>query len=167
MRGVFGTKCMEKRDLVQENLDQIVETRRNGPKVFSRGSETFGVGMVILWVKEVFNMKIEPRHDYKKPLYIAGLTTMIGASMLLGTACGDDVATKIDVRSGHNDPVVELGGEAQLAGETDAPYYEGTTDVDIEGEVDGGDVELAGDVDVVDYAGGEDIAPEYTEDTEG
>lgn len=129
-----------------------------------------GVEMVILWVKEVFNMKIEPRHDYKKPLYIAGLTTVIGATMLLGTACGEDVATKIEVRSGHNDPMVELGGEAQLAGETDAPYYEGTTDVDYVGEEDiliDDDVELAGDVSVVDYEGGETVAPEYTEETEG
>lgn len=117
--------------------------------------------MVILWVKEVFNMKIEPRHDYKKPLYIAGLTTMIGATMLLGTACGDDVAKKIDVRSGHNDPVVELDGEAQI-----------DPDVELMGEttVDP-DVELSGDVAIieteVDYEGGLEIDPEYIDDEEG
>ena len=31
-------------------------------------------------------MKIDPKHDYKKPLYAAGIATLIGATALFGTA---------------------------------------------------------------------------------
>ena len=52
MRGTvtgFGwSKCAGMRGLYQGFLDQIVEEMRFGPKVFSRGSETLGVEMVIL-----------------------------------------------------------------------------------------------------------------------
>ena len=36
-------------------------------------------------------MKIDSKHDYKKPLYAISLTTLIGATMLLGTACGPSI----------------------------------------------------------------------------
>lgn len=35
-------------------------------------------------------MKIEPKKDYKKPLYAIGVAAVIGATALLGTACTDD-----------------------------------------------------------------------------
>lgn len=35
-------------------------------------------------------MKIEPRHDYKRPLYVAGVTAVLGATMLFGKACSSE-----------------------------------------------------------------------------
>lgn len=33
-------------------------------------------------------MKINPEHNYKKPLYAIGIAAAIGATAILGTACG-------------------------------------------------------------------------------
>ena len=38
-------------------------------------------------------MKIDPKHDYKKPLYAIGVATLIGATALFGTACGPKDST--------------------------------------------------------------------------
>jgi hypothetical protein len=32
-------------------------------------------------------MKIDPKHDYKKPLYAIGMAALIGTTAILGTAC--------------------------------------------------------------------------------
>lgn len=37
-------------------------------------------------------MKIDPKHDYKKPLYAIGAAALIGASAILGAACTDPLA---------------------------------------------------------------------------
>ena len=69
-------------------------------------------------------MKIDPKHDYKKPLYAAGIATLIGATALFGTACGPQIAGGISI--GETTTAVQLGGDAynpeddyvELAGET-------------------------------------------------
>ena len=58
-------------------------------------------------------MKIDPKHDYKKPLYAAGLATLIGATAVFGTACGPQIAGGISIG--------ETTTEVALAGETDGP----------------------------------------------
>lgn len=87
-------------------------------------------------------MKIEPRHDYKKPLYAVGMTAILGATMLMGTGCGDKVKTSLEVRSGHSKEV-ELGGATTIIeGDIAEP------DIDYAGEEDvcpDDDVELAGE----------------------
>lgn len=95
-------------------------------------------------------MKIEPRKDYKKPLYMAGVATMIGATMLFGTACGEDTVKGLKVRSGHAEIV-----EPILEGEAQPPELEGETTIDIDYE---GDIQIDGE---------EDIAPpDETEEVE-
>ena len=102
-------------------------------------------------------MKIEPRHDYKKPLYAVGMTAILGATMLMGTACGDKVKTSLDVRSGSNKSV-ELDGATTIVEGEIAPEinYEGgetiypDDDVELAGETAApeDDVELSGDVEI-------------------
>lgn len=58
-------------------------------------------------------MKIDPKHDYKKPLYAAGIATLIGATALFGTACGPQIAGGMTI--------AETTTEVALAGETDGP----------------------------------------------
>lgn len=58
-------------------------------------------------------MKIDPKHDYKKPLYAAGIATLIGATALFGTACGPQIAGGLTI--------AETTTEVALAGETDGP----------------------------------------------
>lgn len=70
-------------------------------------------------------MKIDPKHDYKKPLYAAGIATLIGATALFGTACGPQIAGGMDIVETE----VQLEGEAQTveteeSEETDAEEEE-------------------------------------------
>ena len=58
-------------------------------------------------------MKIDPKHDYKKPLYAAGLAALIGATAVFGTACGPQIAGGMTIS--------ETTTEVALAGETDGP----------------------------------------------
>ena len=60
-------------------------------------------------------MKINPKHDYKKPLYAVGIATLIGSTALFGTACGPQIAGGMDIVETE----VQLGGAAQTA-ETEA-----------------------------------------------
>ena len=55
-------------------------------------------------------MKIDPKHDYKKPLYAAGIATLIGATALFGTACGPQIAGGLTIAETE----VQLEGEAQI-----------------------------------------------------
>ena len=57
-------------------------------------------------------MKIDPKHDYKKPLYAAGIATLIGATALFGSACGPQIAGGMDIVETE----VQLEGEAQTVG---------------------------------------------------
>ena len=91
-------------------------------------------------------MKIDPKHDYKKPLYAIGVATLIGATALFGTACGSNENTG---RTKSNRDTKPEGTEVRLAGEE---------------TIDPGNVELDGDVAVVEtdptdveLAGGETI----------
>ncbi|MCR4729754.1 MAG: hypothetical protein K5881_02370 [Saccharofermentans sp.] len=75
-------------------------------------------------------MKIDPKHDYKKPLYALGVATLIGATALFGTACGPKDSTgrtKSNRDSKPSESEVELGGDMAVV------------------ETDPTDVELAGD----------------------
>ncbi|MBR3340578.1 MAG: hypothetical protein IKG30_03065 [Clostridiales bacterium] len=54
-------------------------------------------------------MKIDPKHDYKKPLYAIGLAALIGTTAILGTACGPQLA-------GAAEPL-ETTEDVQLEGE--------------------------------------------------
>lgn len=70
-------------------------------------------------------MKIDPKHDYKKPLYAAGIATLIGATALFGTACGPQIAGGMDIVETE----VQLEGEAQTV-ETEEVVLMGETTID-------------------------------------
>ena len=70
-------------------------------------------------------MKIDPKHDYKKPLYAAGIATLIGATALFGTACGPQIAGGMDIVETE----VQLEGEAQTV-ETEEVVIMGETTID-------------------------------------
>lgn len=72
-------------------------------------------------------MKIDPKHDYKKPLYAAGLATLIGATALFGTACGPQIAGGISI--GETTTEVQLGGDTQTV-ETEEVELMGEFDID-------------------------------------
>ena len=102
-------------------------------------------------------MKIEPRHDYKKPLYAVGMTAILGATMLMGTACGDKVKTSLEVRSGHSKEIELDGATTIVEGDIAEPDidYAGEEDVCpdddvvLEGETSPDeDLELSGDVEI-------------------
>ena len=92
-------------------------------------------------------MKIDPKHDYKKPLYAIGVATLIGATALFGTACGSNENTG---RTKSNRDTKPEGTEVRLAGEeTIDPGYVELDGVVAVVETDPTDVELDGDVAVV------------------
>ncbi len=70
-------------------------------------------------------MKIDPKHDYKKPLYAAGIATLIGATALFGTACGPQIAGGLTIAETE----VQLEGEAQPV-ETEEVVLMGETTID-------------------------------------
>ncbi len=70
-------------------------------------------------------MKIDPKYDYKKPLYAAGIATLIGATALFGTACGPQIAGGMDIVETE----VQLEGEAQTV-ETEEVVLMGETTID-------------------------------------
>ena len=70
-------------------------------------------------------MKIDPKHDYKKPLYAIGVATLIGATALFGTACGPQIAGGMDIVETE----VQLEGEAQTV-ETEEVVLMGETTID-------------------------------------
>jgi hypothetical protein len=70
-------------------------------------------------------MKIDPKHDYKKPLYAAGIVTLIGATALFGTACGPQIAGGMDIVETE----VQLEGEAQTV-ETEEVVLMGDMTID-------------------------------------
>ena len=70
-------------------------------------------------------MKIDPKHDYKKPLYAAGIATLIGATALFGTACGPQIAGGMTLAETE----VQLEGEAQTV-ETEEVVIMGETTID-------------------------------------
>ena len=72
-------------------------------------------------------MKIDPKKDYKKPLYAAGIATLIGATALFGTACGPQIAGGISI--GETTTEVQLGGDAQTV-ETEEVELMGEFDID-------------------------------------
>lgn len=83
-------------------------------------------------------MKIDPKHDYKKPLYALGVATLIGATALFGTACGPKDSTgrtKSNIDSKPSESEVELGGDVAIDLDGDVAVV----------ETDPTDVELAGD----------------------
>lgn len=87
-------------------------------------------------------MKIDPKHDYKKPLYAIGVATLIGATALFGTACGPkDSAgrTKSNRDSKPSESEIELAGEETI----DPGYVELDGDVAVV-ETDPTEIELAG-----------------------
>ena len=70
-------------------------------------------------------MKIDPKHDYKKPLYAIGVATLIGATALFGTACGPKDSTgrtKSNIDSKPSETEVELAGEETIARASDRSF---------------------------------------------
>ena len=85
-------------------------------------------------------MKIDPKHDYRKPLYAAGVAALVGATAMFGTAC-DPPRTAGDTTTSETSDV-ELDGEVAI--ETD--------EVELAGEetIETDYVELDGEDDVCD-----------------
>ena len=75
-------------------------------------------------------MKIDPKKDYKKPLYAVGVATLIGATALFGTACGPQIAGGMTIAESTTE--VQLGGEAETVE---------TEEVELMGEIDFDDVQ--------------------------
>lgn len=94
-------------------------------------------------------MKIEPRHDYKKPLYAVGVAALIGSAAVFGTGCfGPQLAGEATVASSEH----KYGGkskieqtELQLAGDTQVVE----TEPEFAGEVDETGPMIAGGLDIV------------------
>lgn len=59
---------------------------------------------------EEIKMKIDPKHDYKKPLYAVGMAALIGATAMFGTACGPQLAGAAETTETEE---VELAGAAE------------------------------------------------------
>ena len=122
-------------------------------------------------------MKIDPKHDYRKPIYAVSLAALMTTGLVTGCINDTKDSGKIEVRTGHGkyaDPVIEgttdpniEGGETVIVDPTDPIIDGGETvieDPQIEGELppepeldgdvavidDGDETEIAGDVQVVD-----------------
>ena len=69
-------------------------------------------------------MKIDPNKNYKKPLYLIGVASLVGVTALCGTGCGDDLQIAGDVPTSTTTELI-LEGEAQTVetepSETDKP----------------------------------------------
>jgi len=69
-------------------------------------------------------MKIDPKKNYKKPLYLIGVASLVGVTALCGTGCGDDLQIAGDVPTATTTELI-LEGEAQTVetepSETDEP----------------------------------------------
>ena len=59
-------------------------------------------------------MKIDPKRDYKKPLYAIGAAALIGVTML-GTACGPQISGDLQTTESS----VEISGGATVCEDTD------------------------------------------------
>lgn len=59
-------------------------------------------------------MKIDPKRDYKKPLYAIGAAALIGVTML-GTACGPQISGGLQTTESS----VEISGGATVCEDTD------------------------------------------------
>lgn len=59
-------------------------------------------------------MKIDPKRDYKKPLYAIGAATLIGVTML-GTACGPQISGGLQTTESS----VEISGGATVCEDID------------------------------------------------
>lgn len=70
-------------------------------------------------------MKIDPKHDYKKPLYAVGVAALIGSTAVFGTGCGPAIMGGMTTTE-YNEP--QLGGDTQvveqLAGEAQVEFTE-------------------------------------------
>ena len=91
-------------------------------------------------------MKIDPKHDYRKPLYAAGVAALVGATAMFGTACGPN-----GPRTAGETTTTE--SDIELAGDTTTCE---TSDVELDGEV-------AIETDEVELAGEEIIETDYVE----
>ncbi len=87
-------------------------------------------------------MKIDPKHDYRKPLYAAGVAALVGATAMFGTAGGPSGPRTAGETTTCETSDVELDGEVAI--ETD--------EVELAGEeiIETDYVELDGDVAVCD-----------------
>lgn len=59
-------------------------------------------------------MKIDPKRDYKKPLYAIGAAALIGMTML-GTSCGPQIAGEMTAAESS----VEIDGGLAVCEDTD------------------------------------------------
>ena len=57
-------------------------------------------------------MKIDPKHDYKKPLYAVGVAALVGSTAVFGTGCGPAIMGGMTTTE-YNEP--QLGGDTQVA----------------------------------------------------
>lgn len=76
-------------------------------------------------------MKIDPKKNYKKPLYLLGIASLVGATALCGTGCGDDLQIAGDVPTTTTTELI-LEGEAQTV-ETEPTETE--PPIELEGDV--------------------------------
>ena len=97
-------------------------------------------------------MKIDPKHDYRKPLYAVGVVTLVGATAMFGTACGPRTAGETTTTESNDVELAgELGPEETEVVELDGEVAIETDEVELAGEETiETEVELDGDVAVCD-----------------
>ena len=81
-------------------------------------------------------MNIEPKKDYKKPLYAIGAAALIGTTALLGTACGPWYSGGVTMYTTETE--VEMLGETvtELTDDIELADDNVETEVVADGEID-------------------------------
>ena len=84
-------------------------------------------------------MKIDPKHDYRKPIYAISMAALMATGIMTGCVHDKEGSGKIEVRKGHaKETEPELMGEAETVPEIAGDEIVITEEKYV--EIDGGEV---------------------------